>query len=90
MSQTEMLAEANERRRSGTAALEEVGKSLGERPADHDAPRLEPWLLVSLLAIAPMIVAFAIPKALVVFAAAISGILLVVGLAMLVVQERRR
>jgi hypothetical protein len=57
---------------------------------DDDAPRLEPWLVVSLLAIVPMIVAFAIPKAFVLYTAAISGILLVVGLAMLVVQERRR
>jgi hypothetical protein len=54
------------------------------------APRLEPWLSVSLLAIVPMLVAFLIPKEHVIFAAAISGILLVVGLAMLVVQERKR
>jgi hypothetical protein len=37
-----------------------------------------------------MLVAFAIPKPLVVYTAAISGILLVIGLAMLIVQERRR
>lgn len=55
-----------------------------------DTPRLEPWLVMSLLAIVPMIVAFAIPKTFVLYTAAISGILLVVGLAMLVVQERRR
>ena len=67
----------------------------GERDAVNslgtdEAPRLEPWLGVSLLAIVPMLVAFIIPKEHVVFAAAISGILLIVGLAMLVVQERRR
>jgi hypothetical protein len=59
-------------------------------PEHHDAPKLEPWLVVSLLAILPMLVAFAIPKPLVVYTAAISGILLVIGLAMLIVQERRR
>lgn len=60
-------------------------------PDDHHAaPRLEPWLGVCLLAIVPMVVAFFIPKSLVVFAAAISGILLLAGVGMLIVQERRR
>jgi hypothetical protein len=69
----------------------EATASLGDSVRPHEeAPRLEPWLGVSLLAIVPMLVAFVIPKEHVVFAAAISGILLVVGLAMLVVQERRR
>jgi hypothetical protein len=66
--------------------------SLGTVPdidSDH-APRLEPWLGISLLAVVPMLAAFLIPKEHIVFAAAISGILLIVGIAMLVVQERRR
>jgi len=57
---------------------------------DSEAPRLEPWLGVSLLAIVPMIVAFAIPKEFVLHAAAVSGVLFIIGLAMLVMQERNR
>ena len=83
MSQSELVTE-NPNRSRADAARESSGSD------HHDAPRLEPWLVVSLLAIVPMLVAFAIPKSLVVFAAAISAILLVIGLAMLVVQERAR
>lgn len=84
MSQSELVTENGTRSRANAAA-----EPLGNTNDHHDAPRLEPWLVVSLLAIVPMLVAFAIPKSLVIFAAAISGILLVVGLGMLVSQERR-
>ena len=85
MSQSELVTENRTRRRTDAD-----GDSLGTTHDHHDAPRLEPWLVVSLLAIVPMLVAFAIPKSRVIFAAAISAILLVVGLGMLVVQERAR
>jgi hypothetical protein len=55
-----------------------------------DTPRLEPWLIVMLLAIVPMLVALAVPNDLVMHLAAISGILFAVGAALLLVQERRR
>ena len=58
--------------------------------SDAGAPKLEPWLVVSLLAIVPMVIALVIPNELVLYLAVISGILLVIGVAMLVVQERRR
>jgi uncharacterized membrane protein YadS len=85
MSQSEAFIENRSRGRDDATR-----DSSGSTHDHHDAPRLEPWLVVALLAIIPMLVAFAIPKSLVVFAAAISGILLLIGLAMLVVQERRR
>jgi hypothetical protein len=43
-----------------------------------------------LLAIVPMIIAFALPKGFVLHAAAISGMLFIIGLVMLVVQERNK
>lgn len=55
-----------------------------------DVPRLEPWLVVMLIAIVPMLAALALPRDLVMHLAAIAGMLFVVGAAMLVVQERRR
>ena len=85
MSQSEAFIENRSQGRANAAR-----DSSGSTDDHHDAPRLEPWLVVSLLAIIPMLVAFVIPKSHVVFVAAISGILLVVGLAMLVVQERKR
>lgn len=55
-----------------------------------DIPRLEPWLVVMLIAIIPMLAALALPRELVVHLATIAGMLFVVGAAMLFVQERRR
>jgi hypothetical protein len=89
MSESQLVTENRERPRE-SAARESLGAADSRTAETHEAPRLEPWLVVSLLAIVPMIVAFAIPKSLVIFAAAVSGILLVVGLAMLVAQERRK
>lgn len=63
------------------------------RRDDHlgaEVPRLEPWLVVMLIAIVPMLAALALPRALVAHLATIAGMLFVVGAAMLVVQERRR
>jgi hypothetical protein len=61
-----------------------------EETLDSDTPRLEPWLIVMLLAIVPMLVALAVPNDLVMHLAAISGILFVTGTGLLIVQERRR
>ena len=55
-----------------------------------ETPRLEPWLSVMLLAILPMLAALAVSRELVLHFAAISGILFTAGLAMLIVQERRK
>ena len=55
-----------------------------------DVPRLEPWLVVMLIAIVPMLAALALPRELVMHLATIAGMLFVVGAAMLFVQERRR
>lgn len=53
-------------------------------------PRLEPWLVVMLVAIVPMLAALALPRELVPHLTAIAGMLFAVGSAMLFVQERRR
>jgi purine-cytosine permease-like protein len=62
------------------------------QPADvadiGEAPRLEPWLIVMLLAIVPMLVAV-VSRDLVMHLGAISVILFVAAIGMLVVQERR-
>ena len=55
-----------------------------------DAPRLEPWLAMMLIAIIPMLAAFAVSRDFVMHLAAISGILFAAGTAMLIVQERRK
>lgn len=70
----------------------ELPEALGREgvSGESEAPRLEPWLGVSLLAIVPMIVAFAIPKEYVLHAAAVSGVVFIVGLVMMVLQERNR
>jgi hypothetical protein len=61
-----------------------------EETLDSDTPRLEPWLIVMLLAIVPMLVALAVPNDLVMHLAAISGILFAIATGLLIVQERRR
>lgn len=55
-----------------------------------DVPRLEPWLIVMLIAIVPMLAALALPRELVMHLASIAGMLFIAGAAMLFVQERRR
>jgi hypothetical protein len=63
---------------------------LPETTHDTDTPRLEPWLLVMLTAIVPMVVALVVGKEFVLHFATVSGILFVAGLAMFIAQERRR
>lgn len=55
-----------------------------------EAPRLEPWLAVMLLAIVPMVAALMLPRELVMHLAAVAGMLFTMGVVMLVVQERRK
>jgi hypothetical protein len=55
-----------------------------------EVPRLEPWLVVMLIAIVPMLAALALPREFVMHLATIAGMLFLVGAAMLFVQERRR
>jgi hypothetical protein len=54
-----------------------------------ETPRLDPWLIVMLMAIVPMLAALAV-RDLVMHLAAISGMLFAAGVAMLIVHERRR
>lgn len=55
-----------------------------------DEIRVEPWLAVMLLAIVPMLVAFAVGREYVMHLATVSGILFLAGTAMFVAHERRR
>jgi len=55
-----------------------------------DIPRVEPWLVVMVIAIIPMLAALALPRELVLHLATIAGMLFAIGAAMLFVQERRR
>ena len=56
----------------------------------HEAPRLEPWLAVMLLAIVPMLAALLLPRELVLHLASVSAILFAAAIGMLIVQERRK
>ena len=58
--------------------------------SNAEAPRLEPWLAVMLLAIVPMVAALVLPRELVMHLATVAGMLFTTGIVMLVVQERRK
>ena len=58
--------------------------------AGSEAPRLEPWLAVMLLAIVPMLAALLLSRDLVLHLAAVSVILFSAAIGMLIVQERRK
>ena len=55
-----------------------------------EAPRLEPWLAVMLVAIVPMLAALLLSRELVFHLASVSAILFVAAIGMLIVQERRK
>ena len=55
-----------------------------------EAPRLEPWLAVMLLAIVPMLAALLLSRELVLHLASVSVILFSAAIGMLIVQERRK
>ena len=58
---------------------------------DHDdIPRFEPWLGVMASSLVPAAVAIALPRALAVLLVACTVLLFVTGIAMLVLQSRRR
>lgn len=69
-----------------------MSNNVMERETDSsvDTPRLEPWLVVMLIAIVPMVAALLLPRDLVFHLAGIAALLFTTGLAMLIVQERRR
>jgi hypothetical protein len=54
-----------------------------------EAPSFEPWLRVALAAFVPSLAAFFLPSALHLPAFVVAGLMVVVALGMLVVQERR-
>jgi hypothetical protein len=56
----------------------------------NEAPRLEPWLAVMLLAIVPMLAALLLSRELVLHLASVSAILFAAAIGMLIVQERRK
>lgn len=56
----------------------------------NEAPRLEPWLAVMLLAIVPMVAALLLSRELVLHLASVSAILFAAAVGMLIVQERRK
>ena len=57
---------------------------------DAESPKLEPWLVVMLLAVVPMLAALMLSRELVLHLATVSAILFAAGVGMLIVQERRR
>jgi len=68
-----------------------MSNDIVERASSNaEAPRLEPWLAVMLLAIVPMAAALVLPRELVMHLAAVAGMLFTTGFVMLVVQERRK
>jgi undecaprenyl pyrophosphate phosphatase UppP len=58
--------------------------------SNAEAPRLEPWLAVMLVAIVPMVAALVLPRDLVMHLAVVAGMFFTTGIVMLVVQERRK
>jgi undecaprenyl pyrophosphate phosphatase UppP len=61
-----------------------------ERAAEQETPRLEPWFKVVLAAFVPMIAAFVLPRAAMVPMFVITGVLMVTGLVMLIMHERKK
>jgi len=57
---------------------------------EDDAPRMEPWLTVSLSAFAPLVLAFVLPRAVQPYLFTLGALLVLCGIVMLVRQERRK
>jgi len=57
--------------------------------AEDEIPRMEPWLWVLLSALAPVLLAFVLPRAMMGLLFGVSGLLLLVGLVLFVAHERR-
>lgn len=76
-------------RRDRAPAVEDA-QPHGPAPIGDDVPRMEPWLWVVLSATVPVMLAFLLPRSALLGSFAASGILVVAGILMLVVQERRK
>jgi hypothetical protein len=61
-----------------------------EAKTEQDSPRIEPWFKVLLGAFAPMAGAFILPRAAMVPMFVVTGVLIVTGLVMLVMHERKK
>jgi hypothetical protein len=59
------------------------------RPLDEDIPKMEPWLVVSLLALIPLATGVFLPRPIMRAALAVGMAVLIVGVAMFVLQIRR-
>lgn len=61
-----------------------------EEIAEQTSPRMEPWFKVMLGAFAPMAGAFVLPSAATIPMLVITGVLLLIGFAMLIIQETKQ
>ena len=61
-----------------------------EEIAEQTSPRIEPWFKVMLGAFVPMAGAFVLPSAATIPMLVITGVLLLIGFAMLINQERKQ
>lgn len=61
-----------------------------ERAAEQATPRFEPWFKVVLAAFVPMMAAFVLPRAAMIPMFVITGVLMVTGLVMLIMHERKK
>lgn len=61
-----------------------------EEIAEQTSPRMEPWFKVMIGAFVPMAGAFALPSTATIPMLVITGVLLLIGFAMLINQERKQ
>ena len=61
-----------------------------EEIAEQTSPRMELWFKVMIGAFVPMAGAFALPSAAKIHMLVITGVLLLIGAAMLIIQERKQ
>ncbi len=61
-----------------------------ERAIERESPRLEAWFKVLLSSFVPMAAAFVLPPAGKITMFVITGVLMVTGLVMLIMQERKK
>ena len=61
-----------------------------EEIAEQTSPRMELWFKVMIGAFVPMAGAFALPSAAKIHMFVITGVLLLIGAAMLIIQERKQ
>jgi xanthine/uracil/vitamin C permease (AzgA family) len=61
-----------------------------ERETERETPRLEPWFKVVLSAFVPMLAAFVLPRAAMIPMFVITGVLMLAGFVMLIMQELKK